>query len=49
MLSRHRQLVNLGGRSRAAVVSFRRMTSYVLKEESAKTKEEDDLQPNMPW
>ena len=41
--------MNLGGRSRGAVASFRRMTSYVLKEESAKTEEEDDLQTDIPW
>ena len=49
MFPQQRQLVNLGGRSRGAVASFVRMSSYVLKVESAKTECEDDLQKNMPW
>ena len=40
--------MNLGGRSRGAVASFLRMRSYVPKEETAKTEDEDDLPTDMP-
>ena len=41
--------MNLGGRSRAAMASFLRMSSYVLKEKSAKTEDGDVLKSDMPW
>ena len=40
--------MNLGGRSRGAVACFLRMSSYVPKEGSAKTEDEDDLPMEVP-
>ena len=41
--------MNLGGRSRGAVASFLRMSSSVLKEESAKTEYGDVSKTDVPW
>ena len=40
--------MNLGRRSRGTVASFPRMSSYVLKEGSAKTEDEHDLPTDVP-
>ena len=49
MLPQHRQLVNLGGRSRGIIASFLTMSSYVLKEESARTEYGKVSKMDMPW
>ena len=41
--------MNLGGRSRGAVASFLRMSSYVLKEESAKKENGAISKMDLPW
>ena len=49
MLPQHRQLVNLRGRFRGVVVTFLKMSSHVLKEETAKDKNGAISNIDMPW
>lgn len=49
MIPQHRQLVNLGGRSRGAVATFLKMSSHILKEESAKKENGAISKIEMPW